>query len=96
VDLSAIVVLWPGWIAIAILLRVALGGLDHKRIHDYVAARGGRVVALEWAPFATGWFGSNSERLYEICFEDRDGRRHEATCKTSLFSGVYFTEDRAV
>ena len=27
---------------------------------------------------------------------DRDGNEHVAHCKTSLFTGVYFTEDRIV
>ena len=31
--------------------------------------------------------------VWSIYFEDKDGNIHQATCKTSALSGVYFTED---
>ena len=92
-DLSAALVLWPGWIALAILLRVALGCLDHQRIHDCVKSRGGRVISLEWIPFGPGWFAGRSGRIYEIRFADRHGHEHCATCSTGLFAGVFFSAD---
>lgn len=88
---------------IGLFLLFILGGLgiwifsmslDKGRIGDYVRQRGGRVVSVSYAPFGKGWFGEKSDRIYEVVYYDRDGNLHRATCKTSLFSGVYWTEDR--
>ncbi len=92
-DFSAALMLWPGWIALAVLYRVALGCLDHQRVHTYVHARGGRVISLEWSPFGPGWFGAQGERIYEIRFVDRDGTERQAVCKTGLFAGVFLSAD---
>ncbi|MCL2348423.1 MAG: hypothetical protein FWC50_09200 [Planctomycetaceae bacterium] len=49
-----------------------------------------------WSPFGKGWLGEKDSRIYELTYEDAEGNLHEATCKTSMLSGVYFTEDRIV
>jgi hypothetical protein len=68
--------------------------LDKNRITDYIQQRGGRVVSISWAPFGKGWFGEKEERIYEVVYYDQAGNQHFATCKTSLWTGVYWTEDR--
>jgi hypothetical protein len=68
--------------------------LDKNRITDYIQQRGGRVVSISWAPFGRGWFGEKEERLYEVVYYDQSGNQHFATAKTSLFTGVFWTEDR--
>lgn len=89
-------ILIPLVIVVAVVIRLAAGGLDHDRIREYVEGRGGRVVDANWAPFGPGWFGEKSDRIYRVRYLDRDGHEHEAHCKTSLWTGVYFTEDRIV
>jgi hypothetical protein len=64
--------------------------LDKDRIAAYLAERGSRIVSINWAPFGKGWFGEKNDRIYEVVYYDRDGHQHWATCKTSLFSGVYW------
>jgi len=86
----------PVFIAIAIGFRLFAGGMDKDRVRDYVISKGGRVISIEWHPFGTGWFGERDSRIYAVHYKDRDGHMHRATCKTSLFSGVYFTEDTIV
>ena len=76
--------------------RLLAGSMDRDRIDDYVTSRGGRVIAKHWHPLGRGWFGEKDSRIYAVRYEDADGNIHDATCKTSLFSGVYFTEDRIV
>lgn len=88
------VVFIVGIIAVAILFRVTAGGMDHQRVREYVEGRGGRLLDCHWAPFGTGWFGEKSDRIYEVRYRDRDGNLHQATCKTSMWTGVYWTEDR--
>lgn len=83
-------------IVVAIVIRLMAGGLDHDRVRQYVESRGGQMVEAHWAPFGPGWFGEKSDRIYEVRYLDRDGNEHEAHCKTSLWTGVYFTEDRIV
>ena len=74
-------------------LRVWMGMLDHERISKYVVQRGGEVDEIIWTPFACGWFGSKDERIYRVVYRDGQLARHRATCKTSMFSGVYWTSD---
>jgi hypothetical protein len=84
------------FIVIAIVIRLAAGGLDHDRIKQYVEERGGKVLVSNWSPFGPGWFGEKSDRIYGIRYLDQDGNEHEAHCKTSIWSGVYLTDDRIV
>jgi hypothetical protein len=83
-------------IGAVILIRALAGGLDHDRVRRYVESQGGRVLEAHWAPFGPGWFGEKSDRIYEVRYLDRHGNERLAHCKTSLFTGVYFTEDRIV
>jgi len=80
-------------VGLAVALRLLAGAFDRHRIHVYVGARGGRVLSIRWNPFGRGWFGEKDSRIYEVRFRDLDGTVHRTTCKTGLFSGVYFTED---
>lgn len=81
---------------LAVVFRLLAGGMDRDRVRDYIESNGGRLLEKRWAPFGKGWFGEKSDRIYEIRFIDSAGNEHEATCKTSLFSGVYLTGDRIV
>jgi hypothetical protein len=90
-----------GFALIIILVIVAgLGfwwlrmSMDKDRITDYIQQRGGRIVSISWAPFGRGWFGEKEERLYEVVYYDQDGNQHFAIAKTSLLTGVYWTDDR--
>lgn len=80
-------------LALVIGCRVAADWLDRNRIREHIEQSGGRVVNITWNPFGKGWFGSNTERLYEVTYRTRRGRTITATCKTSLWSGVYWTSD---
>lgn len=86
----------PVVIVLAIVIRLAAGGMDRDRIEQYVRDRGGKVLDSNWDPFGPGWFGEKSDRIYGVRYLDRDGNEHEAHCKTSMWTGVYFTEDRIV
>ena len=89
-------VLIPVAIVIAIAIRFAAGGLDKDRVRQYVEERGGRFIAADWAPFGPGWFGEKNDRIYQVRFLDHDGNEHEAYAKTSMWTGVYLTEDRII
>ncbi len=80
----------------AVVVRLVAGGMDSDRVGRYIRSEGGELLEKHWAPFGKGWFGEQKDRIYEVRYRDRDGNIHEATVKTSLFSGVYFTEDRIV
>ena len=79
---------------VVVVVWVAASSMDKGRISDYVQERGGRVVSINWAPFGVGWFGEKNSRIYEVVYYDLSGNQHFATCKTSLWSGAYWTEDR--
>ena len=83
-------------IALVVFIRLMAGSMDTDRVDAYIQERGGRIITKQWNPFGKGWFGERDSRIYELTYEDAHGNLHEATCKTSLFSGVYFTEDRII
>ena len=68
------------------------GSMDRTRIETYVSEQGGRVVRIKWAPFGRGWFGEKSERIYEVVYDDAQGRRHHDG-EDHLVVGVYWTQD---
>ena len=79
---------------LAIGFRLLADRWDRERIQQYVAERGGTLNDISWQPFGRGWFGEKGDRIYEVDYTDRDGASHSVSCKTSMFSGVYFTDDR--
>jgi hypothetical protein len=85
-----------GIVGFAVTMRLLAGWLDGERIDAYVRRRGGKVRYRSWTPFGRGWFGERNDRIYRLEYEDGDGRLRQATVKTSMFSGVYLTDDRVV
>src|SRR5262245_32751136 len=83
-------------IVLVVVIRLIAGGWDRDRIRQYVQSKGGRVIDIHWDPFGPGWFGEKSDRIYEVHYVDEDENEHQAHCKTSMLTGVYFTEDRIV
>lgn len=79
-------------VVFAAIGRWVADSMDRQRIREHVEHAGGKVIAIEWSPFGKGWFGSH-ERIYEVRYTTRSGKLVEAACKTSMFSGVYWTSD---
>ena len=75
-------------ICVMIGLRVLAGNLDRDRIREYIG--GGKVLNIVWNPLGPGWWGS-SERIYDVKYQTRHGKVCEATCKTRMGGGVYWT-----
>lgn len=88
------IVLFGLFAVFAVLMWFANMSMDQGRITDEVQRRGGRIVSINWAPFGKGWFGEKNDRIYEVVYYDREGNQRWATCKTSMFSGVFWSEDR--
>jgi hypothetical protein len=86
----------PIVIGVVILFRVLAGIMDRDRIRGYVETRGGKIIVATWAPFGPGWLGGNKERIYRVRYLDHDGNVHEAYARTSMWTGVYFTEDQVI
>lgn len=95
-DGGTVVALFIGFAIFALLIRLMAGGLDRDRVDRYIEERGGRVLDKQWTPFGRGWFGEKDSRIYSVRYQDAQGNVHDATCKTSMLSGVYFTEDKIV
>ena len=91
-----VIAIFVFFIGLAVVFRLMAFGFDRDRVDRHFRSRGGRVLDQRWSPFGRGWFGDKSNHIYEIRYEDRDGNIHHATCKTSMFSGVYLTDDRIV
>ena len=76
----------------AIAFRIVMHFVDKRRIKDEVETHLGRVVLIAWNPFARGWFFEKNERHYDVTYVDRSGATIATTCKTSMFTGVYWAE----
>lgn len=74
-------------------LRLWAGSLDGPRIREYLQQRGCKLLGTRWTPFGKGWLSEGTERIYEVEYEDAAGGRHKATVKTSMLTGVFFTDD---
>ena len=94
VEMLSIVI--PLLIGLPLIIRVAAGQVDRRRIEEDVRSRGGYITDIRWRPFGPGWFGEKESRIYQVEYVDREGSRHQAYCKTSLWSGVYFTQDQVI
>lgn len=79
----------------AVAIRVMMHFVDKNRIRDEIEGKGGRIVSIAWHPFGRGWFFEKNERHYAVTYVDRLGATKSATCKTSFFTGVYWTEPPA-
>jgi len=79
-----------------VVVRLSAGVLDRDRIRRHIQMRGGVLVEAVWAPLGRGWFGGRGDRIYRVWYRDQQGNGRRAYCKTSLWSGVYFTEDEIV
>lgn len=85
-----------GIIGIAVVLRLIAGSFDGQRVEDYVRENGWELIDRSWDPFGPGWFGEKDSRIYQIVYRDRQGNTHRAHVKTSMFSGVYLTNDQII
>lgn len=83
-------------VVFAIAMRLWAGSLDRTRIHEYVEERGGTVSSITWQPLGRGWFGEKGERIYEVVYSTAEGDVRRTTCKTSMLSGVYFTDESVI
>src|SRR5438045_2342098 len=81
-------------LVVGVAMWILKGSMNRSRIAEYIQQRGGRVVSITWAPFGKGWLGEKNDTIYEVVYHDQEGNQHFATCKTGMFSGVYWTEDR--
>ena len=89
-------VLFAIFIPFMILTRVLLGSLDDQRIRKYINSQGGEIISISHKPFGKGWFGEESNRIYSIQYKDMSSNTREAFVKTSLWGGVYLTEDTII
>ena len=77
-------------------IRMLIGTGNHSRIRNTIAERGDNVIAIEWAPFGPGWFGSQNSVIYRVLYRTPEGEEHEVYAQTAPFGSVYFREDRIV
>ena len=83
-------------VAATILIRLFIGQLNHARIREYIENNNGEVLGITWTPFGSGWYGERDSVIYQVRYKDGEGNVRQATCKTGIFSGVYFTQDSIV
>jgi hypothetical protein len=77
-------------VAIAIFAFVVTPKLDRDRIREHIEGHGGKVIEIlrVW-----GW-GSRYDRAYKVSYATARGKRVTATCRTSMWRGVYWVNDR--
>jgi hypothetical protein len=73
--------------------RFILEHFDRRRIRTYLQARSVTLQDLNLALFVPGWGDNDRGRTYVLRVRDRDGNELEVACRTSLFGGVYFSDE---
>lgn len=76
----------------ALAIRIVMHFVDKSRIRHEIESKSGRVVAIKWNPFGRGWFFERGERHYQVNYIDPSGATISTGCKTSLFTGIYWSE----
>lgn len=95
---SAIILLLQlvGVLAVIIFIRLKAVSMDEERMKAYFQERGGKLIHSDRDEDAQSLLGKPKFRIHWIRYEDRDGNLHVARCKTSMFSGVYLTDDKII
>jgi hypothetical protein len=88
------VLIIAGVVALLFVIRLMHGQRDRERINIHLESRGCTLIDARWRPFGPGWAGGRWDRIYEVHYEDESGNGHHAFCRTSGWSGVWFTEDQ--
>ena len=81
-----------GVLGVALVGRLIADRLDRRRIRENLSERGCSTIEIHWSPFGPGWFGENGDRIYEVIYLNKSGRRIVANCKTCMLSGVYWRD----
>ncbi len=77
-------------IAIVLVVSFVANKLDEDRIREHIVENGGKVVEILRAWGA----GSRSERAYDVTYMTRQGERVKARCRTNMWKGVLWINDR--
>ena len=67
---------------------------DDDRGEAQVRDRGRTLGDRSRDPLGPGWFGEQDSRTYAIVY--KEGRLHRTHAKTSMMSGVYYTDGELV
>ena len=85
-----------GMVFLAALVRILCDRADRRRIHSEAAKLRREVLDISWEFFGRGWFGEKNDRIYRVTVRGRKGRDQVYSCKTSMFSGVYWHSEEPV
>jgi hypothetical protein len=87
---------WIVLLALPLLLIFFGKGLlawwDHRRIREYIANRGGRVVDISWDPFRSSSPDKHREDVYTVIFQTPEGLTQTIFCRTGLGGGVFLAD----
>ena len=65
---------------------------DRQRITEALDHQGLMVDSITWQPFAF-WWQKDSDRTYLVECRTSNGTSKRLSCRTSLFGGVYTSEE---
>jgi hypothetical protein len=77
-------------VALALFAFVLTPKFDRDRICEHIEEHGGKVIEISrvWT-----WANHNA-RTYDVSYLTARGRRLSATCRTNMWRGVYWINDR--
>lgn len=78
-------------VAIALCAFAVTSKFDRDRIRENIEEHGGKVIEISRVWW---WSGSRYDRCYDVTYLTARGRRVCATCRTSMWRGVYWVNDR--
>ena len=84
-----------GLVLFSALVRILCDRADRRRIRAEAAKLRREVLDISWQMFGRGWFGEKNDRIYQVTVKGSRGRVKIYSCKTSMFSGVYWHSEKA-
>src|SRR5882762_10257645 len=90
-DNLAFVVQMVVLVGVAIMVSKYIDRLDHERIREHVENNGGKVLKIT-TQYLGGWRGSR-DRACLVTYRTQHGKTITASCRTSMFRGVYWITD---
>jgi hypothetical protein len=84
-------VLYVGFLALVIIFAFVLTPkFDRDRIRENIEGHGGKVIEI----LKIWQWGNRYDRAYDVSYTTARGKHINATCRTSMWRGVYWVNDR--
>ena len=81
------------FVIVALLFPLWLSSRDEKRIRKEIELKGGKLISKETVIYPSSLFYGKRGKVYKVRYLDSKGIEHIATCRGSIFPGIFWVDD---